>query len=185
MSSQSDNELWSKVTTGDGDAFADLYNRYSRQLFKTASFYLKDSSLAEEIVHDVFVVLWQRRAFLKINNLQSYILITTRYHVYKKLKEAKISPIQYIESYDEVPDNPTVQSPTYRLSQEDFEIELRGYLQGVPKRCSEIFLLSRVKQLSNTEIASFLGIKRVTVENQITHALKYLRGFLSSRSPDL
>jgi len=185
MSNQSDNELWSQVTTGDGDAFVLLYNRYSRQLFKTASFYLKDSSLAEEIVHDVFVVLWQRRTFLKINNFSSYILITTRYHVYKKLKEAKISPIQYIDSYEELPESPDVHCPSDKLSQEDFETELKGYLQGVPKRCSEIFLLSRVKQLSNAEIASILGIKRVTVENQITHALKYLRNFLSPRSPDI
>lgn len=185
MSSQSDNELWSRVTAGDGDAFVDLYNKYSRQLYKTAAFYLKDSSLAEEVVHDVFVILWQRRTFLKINNFPSYIVVTTRYHVYKKLKEAKISPIQYIEAYEEVPDIPAGQSATYKLAQEDFETELKGYLQGVPKRCSEIFLLSRVKQLSNAEIASFLGIKRVTVENQITHALKYLRSFLGHKSPGL
>jgi RNA polymerase sigma factor (sigma-70 family) len=185
MSSQSDNELWSRVTNGDGDAFAHLYHRYSRQLYKTAGFYLKDSSLAEEVVHDVFVVLWQRRTSLKINNFPSYIQVTTRYHVYKKLKEAKISPIEYVEAYEEVPDSRAGQPLTYKLSQEDFETELKGYLQGVPKRCSEIFLLSRVKQLSNTEIASFLNIKRVTVENQITHALKYLRSFLGHKSAGL
>ena len=185
MSSQSDSELWSRVIADDGEAFVQLYNRYSQQLYKTANFYLKDSSLAEEIVHDVFVVLWQRRAFLKINSFPSYILITTRYHVFKKLKEAKISPIDYIEGYEELPDSPGGELPTYKLSQEDFETELKGYLQGVPKRCSEIFLLSRIKQLSNAEIASFLGIKRVTVENQITHALKYLRTVLSHKSPGL
>jgi len=183
MSSLSDNELWAQVTADDGDAFVDLYNRYSGQLYKTARFYLKDSSLAEEVVHDVFVVLWQRRTFLKIINFPSYIQITTRYHVYKKLKEARVSPIQYIEAYEKVPDCAGGQSPADKLNQEDFETELKAYLRGVPKRCSEIFLLSRVKQLSNAEIASFLGIKRVTVENQITHALKYLRSFLSHKSP--
>jgi RNA polymerase sigma-70 factor (family 1) len=181
MNRMSDNELWSQVTADDGDAFVNLYNRYCRQLFKTASFYLKDSSLAEEIVHDVFVVLWQRRKFLKINNFQSYILITTRYHVYKKLKEAKISPIEYIDAYEEVAES-TFNSSTDKLIQEDFELELNEYLKGLPKRCSEIFVLSRVKELSNTEIATFLGIKRVTVENQITHALKYLRRYLNENS---
>jgi RNA polymerase sigma factor (sigma-70 family) len=182
MNSISDDDLWLQVTADDADAFAALYNRYSGQLFKTAAFYLKDCSLAEELVHDVFVVLWQRRKFLKIKKFQGYILITTRYHVYKKLKEAKVCPIEYIESYSEVLENVPLQTSTVKLAQEDFETELNDHLKGLPKRCAEIFMLSRVKELSNTEIASFLGIKRCTVENQITHALKYLRNFLADKS---
>jgi RNA polymerase sigma-70 factor (family 1) len=182
MNSISDDDLWLQVTTDDEDAFAGLYNRYSAQLLKTAAFYLKDCSMAEELVHDVFVVLWQRRKFLKIKNFQSYILITTRYHVYKKLKEAKISPIEYIETYKETYQTTPFQTSTERLVQEDFETELKDYLKVLPKRCSEIFMLSRVNELSNTEIATFLGIKRCTVENQITHALKHLRSYLTNKS---
>lgn len=185
MNSISDDDLWLQVTADNADAFAGLYKRYSGQLLKTAGFYLKDCSLAEELVHDVFVVLWQRRKFLKINNFQSYILITTRYHVYKKLKEAKISPIEYIEAYSEVAEHIQPQTSTDKLVQEDFETELKDHLKGLPKRCAEIFMLSRVKELSNTEIATFLGIKRCTVENQITYALKYLRNFLADKSTHL
>jgi RNA polymerase sigma-70 factor (family 1) len=185
MNNRSDNELWSQVTADDSAAFACLYNRHFGQLLKTASFYLKDHSLAEELVHDVFVVLWQRRKFLKINTFQSYLLITTRYHVYKKLKEAKISTIEYIEDYEEITGITAIQTSTEKLIQEDFETELNTYLRGLPKRCSEIFWLSRVKQLSNTEIAASLGIKRCTVENQITQALKYLRSHVHDRSVNL
>jgi RNA polymerase sigma-70 factor (ECF subfamily) len=181
MDNLSDNELWDEVTTDEPGAFVILYNRHWKKLFRTASFYLKDPAYAEEIVHDVFVVLWERRKHLKITNFQSYLVITARYHIYKKLKAAKISPIEYVEEYKDLAADQTDVSTTQKLVQEDFETELKVYLSGVPKRCSEIFLLSRVNHLSNTEIATFLGISRCTVENQITHALKYLRNQFSKK----
>jgi RNA polymerase sigma-70 factor (family 1) len=181
MNNLSDNELWSEVAADEPGAFVILYNRHWKKLFRTASFYLKDSVYAEEVVHDVFVVLWERRKHLQITNFESYLVITARYHIYKKLKAAKISPIDYIEEYQDLQTDQTVISTTQKLVQEDFETELKVYLSGVPKRCSEIFLLSRVKELSNTEIATFLGISRCTVENQITYALKYLRNQLRKK----
>jgi RNA polymerase sigma-70 factor (ECF subfamily) len=52
------------------------------------------------------------------------------------------------------------------------------YLHQLPKRCQEIFKLSRFDNLSNDEIAAKLGISKRSVENQITLALKHLRGCL-------
>ncbi|MET4142118.1 sigma-70 family RNA polymerase sigma factor [Pedobacter sp. UYP1] len=182
-SSLSDQELWAEVTAGDSSAFVILYNRHWGKLYQTACFYLKDKSLAEEIVHDIYVVLWDRREFLKIENFQSYIHMTARYHVFKKLKAAKISPIDYIEAYTENSSRTANSEITEKLLQEDFETELKAYLEKLPKRCAEIFLLSRIKQLSNTEIAELLGISKFTVENQITHALKYIRSKINLKSP--
>jgi len=53
--------------------------------------------------------------------------------------------------------------------------ELNHYLEKLPKRCQEIFYMSRMDNQSNQEIASRLGISKRTVENQITKALKHLR----------
>ena len=178
----SDQELWLQVTADSNSAFVILYNRHWKTLLKTAHFYLKDTSLAEEVVHDVYVVLWNRRKYLKIESFQNYIYITARYHVFKKLKEAKRSQIDYVEEYRELSANITFSGTTEKLLEEDFETELKTHLNGLPKRCVEIFLLSRINQLSNTEIAERLGISRFTVENQITHALKHLRTQISSKA---
>jgi RNA polymerase sigma-70 factor (family 1) len=171
----SDQELWVEVTHDNSSAFVVLYNRYWNRLFKTAHFHLKDSSLAEELVHDVFVVLWNRRKFLNIITFDKYILVTARYHVFKELKKQKSSLIEYVEEYTENDAPVELFTDTERTRQNDFEIELHTYLQGLPKRCAEIFVLSRINHLSNKEIAESFGISRFTVENQITHALKYLR----------
>ncbi|RAJ26359.1 sigma-70 family RNA polymerase sigma factor [Pedobacter cryoconitis] len=181
-SSLSDQELWAEVTAGDCNAFVVLYNRHWSKLHQTAYFYLKDKSIAEEIVHDIYVVLWDRREFLKIKNFRSYIHVTARYHVFKKLKAAKTSPIDYVEAYTENKSEITASEITEKLLQEDFETELNSYLEKLPKRCAEIFFLSRVKHLVNREIAELLGISKFTVENQITHALKYIRTQINLKS---
>lgn len=178
----SDIELWNKVILDDSGAFALLYNRHWASLLKTAVYYTQDQNTAEEVVHDVFVTLWQRRKFLNINNFKNYIFITTRYHVLKLIKAGKVSPITYVDQYDEFAESRTSAPESEKISQSDFEIELKSMLQGLPKRCIEIFFLSRVNLLSNQEIAETFGISKPSVENQITLALKYLRNKMMNRS---
>jgi RNA polymerase sigma-70 factor (family 1) len=170
-----DSELWSAVVMDDSRAFAVLYNRYWKKLYKTTNHYLKNTEAAEEILHDVFVVLWNRRKYLKIENFGNYIFITTRYHVYKYLKAAKLSPIEYIEQYNDENIPLSFNYAEEKLSYNDITLQLESSLKPLPKRCREIFWLSRIENRSNEEIANQFGISKRTVENQITHALKHLR----------
>lgn len=62
-----------------------------------------------------------------------------------------------------------------KIQEQSFCKQLYVSLNNLPKRCQEIFLLSREEQLSNREIAERLNISKRSVENQITHALQQLR----------
>lgn len=170
-----DSELWDAVVADSSRAFVVLYNRYWKKLYKTASYYLKDEAAAEEITHDVFVVLWTRRKHLKINNFPNYIHVTARYHVFKHLKAAHINCVEYMEQFAETEDMVVYNTADSKLGYESFETELAQILKELPRRCQEIFWLSRVENLSNAEIAGKLNISKRTVENQITQALRYLR----------
>lgn len=170
-----DDELWDAVVSDSSRAFVVLYNRYWGKLYKTATHYLKDASAAEEITHDVFVTLWLKRKSLKILNFQKYIHVTARYHVFKQLKKAKTSCINYVDEFAEKDNILVYNDCTDKLAYEDLEAELANVLQKLPRRCHEIFWLSRINNLSNDEIADKLNISKRTVENQITIALKYLR----------
>lgn len=171
----SDEELWGAIVMDDSRAFAVLYNRYWKKLYKTTNYYLKDTAAAEEILHDVFVVLWNRRKYLRIESFSNYVYITTRYHIFKYLKAAKISPIEYIEQYAEDTLPISFNNAEEKISYNDVTLQLESSLKELPKRCREIFWLSRIENLSNEEIADQFGISKRTVENQITHALKHLR----------
>lgn len=62
-----DAALVRKIAGGDRDAFAQLYDRYSRPLYATAFRILSDATEAEDIVHDVFVALWTKAAEFDLN----------------------------------------------------------------------------------------------------------------------
>jgi len=171
----SDEELWNAAANDDTHAFTMLYQRHWLKLYRTTCSYLKDKDLAEQVLQDVFIVLWRRRKALTIESFKNYIFITARYQVFKILKARKINPIIYLDTFAEEAGTSISNEAWEKLEQEDFEYKLKMALSDLPKRCQEIFWMSRVENRTNDEIAENFGISKRTVENQLTHALKQLR----------
>lgn len=172
---QSDEILWVAIQNSDYRAFYILFNRYWKKIYQTVFHYVNDKEIAERVVQDVFVVLWERREHLNIEKFASYIHVTARYHVFNELKAKKKSKIEYVEDYQLLNNASTSNMGELKLSYVDFENQIGNYLAPLPKRCKEIFWLSRIKNLSNDEIAEKFGISKRSVENQITIAQKYIR----------
>jgi len=170
-----DVELWEAIKLDDKKAFDALFERYWSAMYTSAYNYLRDTERSKEIVHDIFLNIWQKRNEFQIVSLKNYLTSATRYHVYKCLKERRASSIVYVESYnDEININQENEGEG-KLVYLDLESSIESQLLQLPKRCREIFLLSRIKQMTNDEIAMHFGISKRTVENQITSALKFLR----------
>ena len=175
MTPVSDKELWDAVRLDDARAFAVLYKRYWGQLHATVNYYLKDFQAAEQIVQDIFFILWKRRQALEILDFGAYFHTMARYHVFKQLKIAKKNIVDYMAEIqdDKVPI--TFNHVESKMDSDYLHSELSQYLSELPRRCREIFWMSRIEQLSNDEISERLGISKRTVENQITQAQKHLR----------
>jgi RNA polymerase sigma-70 factor (family 1) len=172
-----DTGLWAAICLNDESAFTILFDRYWVRLFKTAQLYLKDREASEELVHDVFLNIWNRRHILVIDSFPAFLLTAVRYQVYNRMRLAKVPVMLAL-------DDMKVKEPLNNNTGEDhiivqeFQQELAHHLVHLPKRCQEIFYMSRVDQLSNQEIADKLCISKRTVENQLTIALKHLRSCL-------
>lgn len=173
----SDVQLWASIRQDDESAFNELFKRYWIRLYKTAYQYLKDKESSEEVVHDVFLNIWDRRSELEILTFSSYMLTAIRYQIYNRMRAAK-SPLIYGDDSIEVQNVPDYNTGENKIEEQELHREVYNYLQSLPKRCQEIFCMSRIEQLTNQEIAGRLGISKRTVENQITVALKHLRGCL-------
>jgi RNA polymerase sigma-70 factor (ECF subfamily) len=173
VSPLSDVELWNAIRCNDELAFTALFDRYWVRLYKTAVRYLKDHEAGEEVVHDVFLNIWERRHQLEIESFPNFLLTAIRYQVYNRMRSAK--PRVILTSTDIELKELDHNKGENRIKDQELQQELNQYLDQLPKRCQEIFYMSRVNQLSNQEIAGRLGISKRTVENQITAALKHLR----------
>jgi RNA polymerase sigma-70 factor (ECF subfamily) len=162
------------VRNDDEHAFAMLFDRYWVRLYKTALRYLKDRENSEEAVHDVFLNIWNRRYQLEIESIPNFLLSAVRYQVYNRMRASK-PPVTLVLNDLEMGYLPDYNQSDHRIKNQELLQELSHYLEKLPKRCQEIFYLSRMDNLSNQEIAGRLGISKRTVENQITMALKHLR----------
>jgi RNA polymerase sigma factor (sigma-70 family) len=148
--------------------------------------YVKDQELAMEITHDIFLNIWNKREKLSINSFQNYVVTAASYHGIRKNREKKTVLIKYIEDYQfdgEVlisKDSLVYNDGHEKLMAEELDQKIKASLDGLPKRCREIYQMSRNENLSISEIATKLDISKRTVENQITIALRHLKSFLSN-----
>jgi len=182
ISSLSDAELWTAIRMDNAHALNLLFDRYWARLFKTAYNLTHDAEVSKEIVHDVFINIWKRRNLLHISSFPHFLLTAIRYQYYNRMRAAK-SPIVWVPDY-EYHDTVTLRNEAeIRQDESEFILTLKQYLIPLPKRCQEIFLLSRNDHLTNEEIADQLNISKRTVENQITYALKYLRSVIKNTVP--
>ena len=172
----SDELLIAHLKKGDKDAFAEIYARYAAKLAAFASSKLYSLEDAKDILHDMFVKLWEQRADMAVtSNLQSYLFTIIRRRIIDKIRknitrEAYASAIQSIAiGYD----NESV-FETRELRQ-----HIDRSLNQVPPRVKEIYILSRNEGLNNREIADKLNLSEQTVKNQLSAALRHLRKSLT------
>lgn len=172
----SDQELWGEIQQDNSKAFDLLFERYWEKLYSTCHSYLKNEEACKEIVHNIFLDIWQKRNALEVICFKNYLTSAARYQVYKVIRKQKMNPVQLIEDYDQVPHLNWVRNKGEdKMRDEEISRNLEDVLNTLPKRCKEVFVLSRIKNLSNDEIAGQLGISKRSVENQLTQALKVLR----------
>jgi RNA polymerase sigma-70 factor (family 1) len=171
----SDLILWEAVKNNDLKAFDLLFDRYWSKIFAIAFKGLKDRETSIEITNDIFEVLWTKRDRLNIQSFSNYLQASTRYHVNRRIKLVNASPFKYSDNIENLPVKNYAMNGDYNLQYTELERTVDHYLNKLPQRCHEIFVLSRKDQLSNDEIANRLSISKRTVENQITSALKHLR----------
>ncbi|WP_207531925.1 RNA polymerase sigma factor [Desertivirga arenae] len=175
----SDTELWSSIQSGDARALESLLDRYWIRLYKTALKLTKDPELSKEIVHDVFLNIWERKEALVIESFPHFMLTAVRYQYYNRTRLAK-APVMLVDNYDKFNNTLTANEGEVRQIELELVNTIRGQILPLPKRCQEIFLMSKTEHLSNSEIADKLQISKRTVENQLSIALKYLRKVLKN-----
>ena len=96
-----DIDLWDAIKQDDQKAFDALFDKYWSAMYSTAYNYLRDAALSSEIVHDVFLKIWQKRKEFQILSIKNYLTSSTRYHVYKCLKERKASSLIFTDNYND------------------------------------------------------------------------------------
>lgn len=166
-------EFINLLKKGDDEAFSQLVNLYSRRLFAYAVSLSGDYSFAKDIVQEVFLKTFEYRKKLNPDySIESFLYRITynqfinNYHKNQSLLKVHDEYVKYL--------NQTIEDK----NEQDFDRMINlvnKAIEKLPKKCKEIFILSKRDGLTNQEISEILNISIKTVESQITIAFKQLR----------
>ncbi len=172
-----DRQVLKKLKSGDLQAFQEVFKAYSDRLYYFALSYLKNTFDAEEIVQDVFLLVWEMREEVdEEKSFKSFLYRITVNKVFNHMKRQVVK--QKYEKYLQSFEQPLSESPEARLHFMELESKIKGLLQKLPEQQRNIFEMSRITGLSNSQIAEKLGLSIRTVENQVYRASKFLKDHL-------
>jgi len=158
----------------DNTAFEELFKTLFPSLVIFARKYLPDLDTAKEIVHNVFLNLWEKRENIDINtSLKSYLFTSVYNRCLNYIRDqSKFSRVEHHLEKIEQEENLTAYNP---LEEQELESKIVEALNNLPEKCREIFMLNRFEGKKYAEIAEKLDISVKTVETQMSKALKILR----------
>lgn len=134
--------------------------------------YTKDLDDAKDIVHNVFIITWEKFETLpEDTNYRSYLFTAVRNRCLNYLRDKKknvsLDNAMQVESYS-----------LAGTEASELEVRIETTINSLPEKCREVFELNRQEGLKYAQIAEKLGISIKTVEAQMSKALGVLRSHL-------
>jgi RNA polymerase sigma-70 factor (ECF subfamily) len=166
-----DDLLLRLLKASDENAFRTLYERYWKRLFAMACYKLKNREAAEEIVQNIFVSLWEKRAVLQIEKLEHYLFTAVKYKVINYVDAMLVKQA----SQKNLPGTTSDESTEATILINDLHNAIQQALAKLPPKTREVFTLSRFEKYSVKEIAHHMNLTEKAVEYHITQSLKLMR----------
>jgi RNA polymerase sigma factor (sigma-70 family) len=175
---ESDTVLLSKAAHGCRDSLRQIYETHKEHLLTLARSLTGDRSLAEDIVHDVFVAFARSLPGLRVStSLKGYLSIS----VCNRVRDLARSEIR--RRSEEVPVGPRADdatAPDTQAAQAELTTRLRAALAQVPLEQREVLLLRTQAGLSFKEIARHQGVGVNTAQGRYRYGIEKLRSLLNS-----
>ena len=170
----------------DNDAFEALFREHYASLATFALRYLRDRSIAEELVQDLFADLWARRGTWtpRSGSERAYLLAAVRNRALNlRKRQALERDWERDEAVADVRElHPHPVQGDHLLETAELQQQVNAALESLPERCRLVMHLRWREQLSYAEIAEVMGISVKGVENQLARGLERLREVLGPRS---
>lgn len=169
-----DNEILQELSKKNQAVFDALYKEYYKKLFVLSFKYIRNQELAEEVVHDVFLKIWNQSDSLQITqSLSSYLskaVVNTSLTMLKSQKRELENYTRYeVEFSNDTDDHDEAELLEKKL------LKIEQAISQLPVQCKKVFLMSKYEKLKQQEISGRLNISIKTVKNHLTYAFKKIR----------
>jgi|SRR5690625_54624 len=171
-----DVELWKHLKQGDRTAFETLFRKYHQDLHRFAIRFSGDSQLAEDLIQDLFVNIWQQRVSLgDVRSVRAYLWISLRRALISTQKRRR-DRYSTFESGSVSDFNLPVEAFIIEREERDLqERNLERALQSLTPRQKEVLYLKFYEGMSYKEIGDIMSINYQVARNYLSGGLKALR----------
>ena len=171
------------IATSDRDAFADVFGAFRDPLLRYAHSVVGDAAVANDLVQDVFVALWEGRHTLDPETPLAPTL-------YRMARNRALNHVRDRRLHEAVHDGirrdaDAPAEPHDTLDADALGVRLRAWIGALPERQREALVLTRDRGLSHHDAAALMGVSPRTLNNHVVRALTQLHARLATYAPDL
>lgn len=177
MSSNANIRVWQQQIACDGDekAFAELFRYFYDRLLHFCIQYVHTREAAEEIVSDVFVKIWNRRADLEeVANLEVYLFVAVKNLSLNYLEQYSSLRITPINDETGIAQLTNSVDPERAMEWKEILFRMDQEVSRLPDQCRRVFKLIKEEGFKYKDVAEILNISPRTVETQLFRAMKRL-----------
>lgn len=172
MSSEIIRDLVRKAQNGDVEAFGELYEIYSKDMFRFAWYYTGTEAVAEDCVSEAALAAFQKITELRKTEAFKSWLFKILFNCCKKSQKAKIIMLNNEEAADE-------NEPSYDNAKAIDSIVLKKAMERLDEQEREIIILYYSCGYTSKEIGNITGLNQSTVRSKISRSTAKMRTFLS------
>ena len=165
-------ELLCQLAKGQQDAFEQIYQHYNRKIYHYILSVVKSPQLAEDLLQEVFLKIWEGRDHLPgVRNFGAFLFTTARNHAINILRSATRSQTVMSEILHHAP------TPAFddEILSRDYERFIQKALLNLPPRTREVYRKCKEQGLTYEEVARELGISGNAVKRHVINSIKVLR----------
>ena len=159
-------------------SFEEIYHSHWEKVFAVCYQGTRDAELAEDLMHEIFQSLWERRSELRVQGPAARYLVRAaklKLMAHHRDSANRQQIFNQVAGKKAGSEETTQRQVDYHLLSE----RVGELVAGLPHPCKQVFVMSRQEGMSNKAIAASLVLSEKTVEYHLTRALRFLGKHLS------
>lgn len=174
-------ELIILLQQNEEGALRPLYEMHLRPLHYFIVRIAKSRQLAEDVIQDVFIKIWETRSQIDPERpFKTYLYTIAKRHLLNLLKRATHETfiIEEIGKYATQTENTT----DLQIEYSEHNVLLNEAIEKLPEQCKAVFLRCKMQGMTYKQTAEELGIAEGTVHSQMVKALRMIREYISFKN---
>ncbi|MBB6107765.1 RNA polymerase sigma-70 factor (ECF subfamily) [Mucilaginibacter lappiensis] len=172
------NLMLQQLQQGSEQAFTVLYDKFSKPLYRTILRLVKDEDIAQELLQDLFMKIWEKKEKINLEgSFKSFLYKVAENIVYsyfrKVAKDARLID-KLISDYVDFDTN-----AEELIIAKETNAMLQRAIECLPTQRQQVYILCKLQGKTHEEVSNLLGISTSTINNQIVKANKSVKEYFN------